>query len=145
MSSFESPHPAKPDSVTTCHGAHFATRWLHPSILIISAHGELDAANAQEFAEYAFRHTDAVKRLLLDLTGVEFFGTAGFSALHTLNVRCAEVGADWAMMPSKAVTRLLGICDPDATLPVAPTIETALAVIHGEPRLPLLQLVPQAR
>jgi anti-anti-sigma factor len=142
VSSFESPEPAKPDSVTTCHSAYFATRWLHPSILIVSAHGELDAANAQEFVEYALQHTDAVKRLLLDLAGVEFFGTAGFSALHTLNVRCAAIGADWAMMPSKAVTRLLGICDPDATLPVAPTIETALAVIHGEPRQPLLQLVP---
>ncbi|MCW2558370.1 MAG: hypothetical protein JWP55_2334 [Mycobacterium sp.] len=142
MSSFETPHPAKPDSVITCHSAHFATRWLHPSILIVSAHGELDAANAQDFVDYALWHTYAVKRLLLDLTNIEFFGTAGFSALHTLNVKCAEVGADWAMMPSKAVTRLLDICDPDATLPVAPTIETALAVIHGDPRPPLLQLVP---
>ena len=144
MSSFETPRPAKPESVTTCHTAYFATRWLHPSILIVSAHGELDAANAQEFAEYALCHTDTVKRLLLDLKGVEFFGTAGFSALHTLNVRCAESGSVWAMMPSEAVTRLLAICDPDSTLPVAPTIETALAVIHGEPR-PLLQLVPETR
>ena len=145
MSSFETPRPAKPDSVTNCHSAYFATRWLHPSVLIVSANGELDAANSQEFVEYALQHTVAVKCLLIDLTGVEFFGTAGFSALHTLNVRCAEVGADWAMMPSKPVTRLLGICDPDATLPVAPTIETALAIIHGEPRPPLLQLVPEPR
>jgi anti-anti-sigma factor len=144
VSSFESPHPARPESVTTCHTAYFATRWLHPSILIVSAHGELDAANAQDFVEYALRHTDTVKRLLLDLVNVEFFGRAGFSALHTLNVRCAAIGADWAMMPSKAVTRLLGICDPDATLPVAPSIESALGVIHGEPR-PLLQLVPETR
>jgi anti-anti-sigma factor len=144
VSSFESPHPARPESVTTCHTAYFATRWLHPSILIVSAHGELDAANAQDFVEYALRHTDMVKRLLLDLVGIEFFGTAGFSALHTLNARCAAIGADWAMMPSKAVTRLLGICDPDATLPVAPSIATALGVIHGEPR-PLLQLVPETR
>jgi anti-anti-sigma factor len=144
VSSFETPRPVRPESVTICHTAYFASRWLHPSILIVSAHGELDAANAQEFAEYALRHTDTVKRLLLDLKGVEFFGTAGFSALHTLNVRCAESGSVWAMMPSEAVTRLLAICDPDSTLPVAPTIETALAVIHGEPR-PLLQLVPETR
>jgi anti-anti-sigma factor len=142
VSSFESPHHSQ--SVTICHTAYFATRWLHPSILIVSAHGELDAANAQEFAEYALHHTDTVKRLLLDLKGVEFFGTAGFSALHTLNVRCAASGADWAMMPSKAVSRLLEICDPDATLPVAPSIETALGVIHGASR-PLLQLVPETR
>jgi anti-anti-sigma factor len=142
VSSFESPRPAKPDSVTVCHSAQFATRWLHPSILIVSAHGELDAANAQDFVTYALRHADAVQRLVLDLEDVDFFGTAGFSALHTLNVRCAAGGAEWAMVPSKAVTRLLQICDPDATLPVAPSVEAALGVIHGAPR-PLLQLVPK--
>jgi anti-anti-sigma factor len=128
----------------SCHTAHFATRWLHPSVVILSAHGEIDAANAQEFATYALRYADAVKRIVLDLEGIEFFGTAGFSALHTLNVRCAEGGADWAMVPSKAVSRLLQICDPDATLPVASSVKTALGVVHGQPR-PLLQLVTETR
>ena len=50
---------------------------------VITAHGELDAANAQEFVDYALRHAAHIDRLVLDLTGVEFFGTAGFSALHT--------------------------------------------------------------
>ena len=35
---------------------YFATRWLHPSMAVITAHGELDAANAQEFVDYALRH-----------------------------------------------------------------------------------------
>jgi anti-anti-sigma factor len=144
VSASEPLHPASPELVTTCHTAHFATRWLHPSTVLVSAHGELDAANAQEFVAYALRHADAVKRLVLDLEGVEFFGTAGFSALHTLNVRCAGGGSVWAMVPGKAVIRLLEICDPDATLPVAHDIEAALAVIHGESR-PLLQLVPETR
>jgi anti-anti-sigma factor len=113
-------------------------------MLMVSADGELDAANAQEFVTYALRHTHAVRHLLFDLRGVEFFGTAGFSALHTLNVRCAADGATWAMVPSAAVSRLLRICDPDSTLPVAPTIEAALGTIHGE-RRPLLQLVPETR
>jgi anti-anti-sigma factor len=144
VSSFESPHPPKPGSVTTCHGAHFATRWLHPSILIVSAHGELDAANAQEFAEYAFRHTDAVKRLLLDLTGVEFFGTAGYSALLAFNVRCAAEEVEWVMVPSRAVSRVLDICDVDSVLAVQPTVEAALAALPGDSP-PLLQLVPKSR
>jgi anti-anti-sigma factor len=134
--------PAPPNSVTTCHTADFTTRWLHPSVVIVSAHGELDAANAQGFVTHALRHAEAVKRLVLDLEGVDFFGTAGFSALHTLNVRCAADGAEWAMVPSKAVSRLLQICDPDAALPVAPNVEAALAIIHGQTR-PLLQLVPE--
>jgi anti-anti-sigma factor len=130
--------------VITCRTADFAARWLHPSVVIVSAYGELDAANAQDFVTYALRHADAVQRLVIDLEGVDFFGTAGFSALHTLNARCAAGGAEWAMVPSNAVTRLLQICDPDATLPVAPSVEAALGVIHGAPR-PLLKLVPKAR
>jgi anti-anti-sigma factor len=145
MSSFEAPRPAATDAVTNCRTAYFVSRWLHPSLLMVSAHGELDAANAQDFVGYALRHADAVKRLVLDLQDIEFFGTAGFSALHTLNVRCAGVGAEWAMVPSPAVTRLLQICDPDGTLPVAATIEDALQLVQGDARPPLLQLVPETR
>jgi anti-anti-sigma factor len=144
MSAFTSRRAASPESVVICHTAHFAARWLHPSMVIIATHGELDAANAQEFVTYSQRHADAVRRLILDLRGVEFFGTAGFSALHNLNVRCAANGVDWALVPSKSVNRLLSICDPDGALPVQPSIDTALCAVHGEPRR-LLKLVPQPR
>lgn len=129
---------------TDCHTAHFATRWLHPSIAVISAHGELDAANAPEFVDYALRHADHIDRLVLDLIGVDFFGTAGFSALHTLNVRCAAEKIQWALAPSRAVMRLLRICDPDSTLPICDSVQAALAAVQGEPRR-LLQLVPKPR
>jgi anti-anti-sigma factor len=144
MSTSEFPRPAQPESVTTFRTARLATRWLHPSIVIVVEDGELDAANAQDFVAYALRHADAVKHLVLDLEDVEFFGAAGFSALHTLNVRCAAGGTEWAMVPSPAVRRLLQICDPDATLPVASNIETAIGIIHAAQR-PSLKLVPQTR
>ena len=143
------PHsrPASPDSriePTDCHTAHFATRWLQPSMAVITAHGELDAANAQEFVDYSLRHAPHIDRLVLDLTGVDFFGTAGFSALHTLNVRCAAEKIEWALAPSPAVSRLLQICDPDSALPISDRVDTALADVQGEPRR-LLQLVPKSR
>ena len=128
---------------TDCHGAHFATRWLHHSMAIISAHGEVDAANAQQFVDYALRHAPRTERLVLDLSGVEFFGTAGFSALHSVNVRCAGEKIQWAMVPSAAVTRLLRICDPDSALPISSSVDTALAAVQGEPRR-LLQLVSKS-
>jgi anti-anti-sigma factor len=139
--------PGSPDNVieaTDCHTAHFATRWLKPSMAVIAAHGELDAANAQEFVDYALRHAPHIDRLVLDLTGVEFFGTAGFSALHTLNVRCAAEKIEWAMAPSPAVTRLLQICDPDSALPLCSSVDAALAAVQDEPRR-LLQLVAKPR
>ena len=126
------------------HAAHFATQWLQPDTAVITAHGEIDAANSQEFVDYALRHGDRISRLVLDMSGVKFFGTSGFSALHTLNVRCAGDAIEWASVPSAAVARLLRICDPDSTLPFYGGVETALSAVHGEPRR-LLQLVAEPR
>lgn len=125
------------------YAASFATRWLQPSVAVITAVGELDASNAQDLVEYALRDAERSQRLALDLTGVEFFGTAGFSALHTLNVRCAGAGIEWVLVPSTAVSRLLRICDPDSALPIAATVPAALSLLQAERRL--LQLVSEPR
>jgi anti-anti-sigma factor len=124
--------------------ASFTTRFVQPSIAVITATGDLDACNAQEMVDYALRDVDRTQRLALDLTGVDFFGTAGFSALHTLNVRCAGAGVDWVLVPSAAVTRLLRICDPDSTLPFAATMSAALSQLQADQRR-LLQLVTEPR
>jgi anti-anti-sigma factor len=147
MSTSSHARSATPESLiepADCHTAHFATRWLQRSMAVITAHGELDAANAQEFVDYALRHAAHIDRLVLDLTGVDFFGTAGFSALHSVNVRCAGEKIEWALAPSSAVTRLLRICDPDSALPICTSVDTALSAVQGEPRR-LLQLVSKSR
>ncbi|MDV3126922.1 STAS domain-containing protein [Mycobacterium sp. 21AC1] len=114
--------------------AHFATRWLEPSTAVVSAHGDLDAANATIFTEYSLTQVKHSTRLVLDLTAVTFFGTACFATLHTLNVACAGEGVSWALAPSKEVSRILRICDPDATLPVCTSVREALSVISAEAR-----------
>ena len=133
---------SRPVDRTESHTASFATRWLQPSVAVITAHGDLDASNAQEFVDYALRDAERTQRLALDLSGVDFFGTAGFSALHTLNVRCAGAGVEWVLVPSNAVSRLLRICDPDSALPIAATIPAALSRLQAEQRR-LLQLVSE--
>ncbi|KUI23800.1 anti-anti-sigma factor [Mycobacterium sp. IS-1742] len=132
--------PASPPEREVRHTAEFEAAVLPPSTTAVTARGELDAANAQHFADFALQH--AAGALMLDLSGVEFFGTAGFSALHTLNVRCAEADIAWILVPSAAVSRLLRICDPDATLPCSETVEAARIALQDQAR-PLLQLVAQ--
>ena len=133
---------SRPVDRTESHTASFATRWLQPSVAVITAHGDLDASNAQDFVDYTLRHAERAQRLALDLSGVDFFGTAGFSALHTLNVRCAGAGVEWVLVPSNAVSRLLRICDPDSALPIAATVPAALSRLQAEQRR-LLQLVSE--
>ena len=147
MSTIFSAPPVAATSVlepTDFHTAHFATRRLRPDTAVVSAHGEIDAANAQEFVTYALRHAPLIKKLVIDLSGVDFFGTAGFSALHALNVRAAGDDIEWALVPSTSVSRLLRLCDPDSALPVCASVEAALAAAQGQPKR-LLQLVPQSR
>lgn len=122
--------------------ASFTTRWLQPSVAVITVKGELDASNSQDLVDYVLTDAESIQRLALDLTGVDFFGTAGFSALHTLNVQCAGAGVEWALVPSTAVSKVLRICDPDSALPIAATMSAALSQLQADQRR-LLQLVTE--
>ena len=128
--------------------AQFSARWSR-SGTVITVHGELDAANAYQLASYVERKVMHSRRVMLDLRGVEFIGTAGFSALHHVNVACSRAQVQWAMVPSAAVSRLLRICDPDGTLPLTTPppprgVQRRLRSTgsEGEDSGPLLQLVP---
>ena len=103
------------------HSARFSARWEEDRV-VITADGELDASNATQFADYFDLCITDSTPLVVDLSGLEFFGTAGFSALHLINVRCAGARLRWAVVPSKAVSRLLRICDPDRALPVIASV-----------------------
>jgi anti-anti-sigma factor len=123
---------AIPSQSWDCHTARLAN-WLNSSVAVISVRGEIDALNAPKFAEYAQRHTGHNPWLILDLSGLDFFGTEGFSALHRVSVSCARAGMGWAMVPGAAVSRVLRICDPDTWLPVAGTVDAAMAIFQGKP------------
>ncbi|MEC4764382.1 STAS domain-containing protein [Mycobacterium sherrisii] len=116
---------------------------------VITVDGELDAANSDQLVVYVERNARRAMRLVLDLRRLEFIGTAGFSALHRINVVCSAAQLNWAMVPSAAVERLLRVCAPDGILPVTtPSDEPLLkgAVTAGGSRTrPLLQLVTKPR
>src|SRR6201996_4764918 len=132
-------HPLEP---WENHPARFTAEWGASSV-VITAHGELDASNAVQLADYVQRCAAHSESVIVNLSGLEFFGTAGFSALHTINVRCAGADVRWTVVPSRAVSRLLRICDPDSALPVTKSVPAILEE-DEQPRR-LFQLVPQPR
>ncbi|MBU8810003.1 STAS domain-containing protein [Mycolicibacterium goodii] len=107
--------------------AHFTTRHLTASTVVVTVHGDLDASNAAHFTEYTLKSLPENARLILDLSDVGFFGAACFATLHTLNVRCAGARVDLLVVPGKAVSRVLRICDPDAGLITAPDVPSAMS------------------
>ena len=108
-------------------------RRLSSSVAVICARGYIDASNADTLTEYTRLHLRGCGGLIIDLSGLDFFGTDGFSALHRVSVCCARAGVGWAVVPSKAVSRVLRIGDPQGLLPAASTVEAAMATTHEQP------------
>jgi anti-anti-sigma factor len=113
-----------------------AHRRLRSSVAVISARGHIDASNADTLTEYTLGHLTGCHGLIIDLSGLDFFGTEGFSALHRVSVCCAHPGIAWAVVPSAAVSRVLRIGDPQGLLPAAGTVEAAMAIIQDQPQRP---------
>jgi anti-anti-sigma factor len=114
------------------HSTRLAHRRLTSSVAVVSARGHIDASNADILTEYTLRHLRGCRGLIVDLSGLDFFGTEGFSALHRISVCCAHPGIAWAVVPSKAVSRVLRIVDPQGLLPAASTVEAALTIIQNQ-------------
>jgi anti-anti-sigma factor len=115
-----------------CRTAQFTARW-EPSGTVITVDGELDAANADQLTAYVQHSTNRCRRVILDLRGLTFIGTAGFSSLHRINVVCSGARVEWTMVPGPAVSRLLRLCDPDGTLPVTtPSQEPLVPEVRDE-------------
>jgi len=124
--------PTRPVSPTKRHAARFDTRWTMSSVAIVSASGDIDATNASTLTDYALVNAEHCRGLILDLSGLKFFGTEGFSALHRVSVRCAHTGKGWVVVRGAAVSRLLRLCDPHGSLPTVDTVEAALASLQDQ-------------
>lgn len=97
----------------------FSTEWLTARDVRITVAGSIDAANAPELAAYVFRRAANSRNLTLDMTGVDFLSTAGFSTLCTIGERCVRAGVGWQVVSNPTVRRVVEICDPHRTLPLA--------------------------
>lgn len=105
------------------------SRVLSATTVLVAAFGEIDAASAAALSESIERHLPGYRQLVLDLSRLEFFGTAGYAVLHRVHSRCARADVDWVLVPGPEVTRLLRVCDPDEILPTAPNIVSAVAAL----------------
>jgi anti-anti-sigma factor len=116
------------------HAAEFLADPRASPVSVIRACGDIDVTNAAAMTEYALAHAMRCCGVVLDLRGLEFFGTEGFTALHRLSVECAHAGKGWAFVPGGVVSRLLRICDPQGTLPAADSLRAAVAAVgHALP------------
>lgn len=130
----------RPDRDRTERGL-FRARELSASTLLVAAVGEIDASNSGALFEFIEERLPGYQQLVLDLSRLAFFGTDGFSALHTTNVRLSRRGIDWVLVPGPEVARVLRVCDPESLLTTAGNIVSAVAALARGPHTHL-QLAP---
>lgn len=111
----------------------FRARELSRTTVLVAAVGEVDAANSADLFDFIEDRVAGYEQLVLDLSQLDFFGTDGFSALHTVNVRCARRGVEWVLVPGPAVARVLRVCDPEGELSTAGNIVSAVAALARGP------------
>jgi anti-anti-sigma factor len=100
------------------HRAVFAAHRDEPMTVTVTVEGEIDASNSRELADYVQRHIAGCRHVVIDLRLIDFLGTAGFAALHNINVICSGSDATWVLQAGRQVRRLLAICDPEGVLPL---------------------------
>lgn len=88
----------------------FTTRWVEPHHAVVGVRGDIDASNSDTFLDGALTKLVLCRQLSMDLTEVEFFSSAGYSALRVLAQRCATADVDMTLTPSASVRRVLQIC-----------------------------------
>jgi anti-anti-sigma factor len=98
------------------------------NLVVVSVRGEVDASNGTDLAGYVERHLGIAGTLVLDLSGVEFFGAAGLTALRRIDLCCDRTR--WQLVASAAVRRVLRACHAE-DLPQAESVAAAQRQFGG--------------
>ncbi|WP_155769549.1 STAS domain-containing protein [Mycobacterium asiaticum] len=113
--------PGVPGAVD-CSGALIRAQCRHLAT-VIKIRGEIDAVNIDQVAEYVRRFVLSDSPIVLDLSDLSHFSSAGISLFCVLDEECRAAGVEWTIVANPAVKALLG--EPE-TFPVARSVPAAL-------------------
>ncbi|ACU96337.1 anti-anti-sigma factor [Saccharomonospora viridis] len=101
---------------------------------VVLAHvsGEVDLLSAPELRQWVEQNTSASGRLVLDLDGVGFLGSAGLSVLAELSEKAAQDKLAWAIVATKRVVlRPLEATGLVSQMPVYENVADAVNSLSG--------------
>ncbi|MFD6897040.1 STAS domain-containing protein [Rhodococcus sp. NPDC060086] len=111
-------------------GAQFCAQKISSTLVRVGVAGEIDIRNAVALSDFALGQLRSSSRVILDLSEVEFFGTAGLRVFEELDGESGGAGARWALVCGRPVQRLLRIIDPDQRVPAYTSLESAMRALH---------------
>ena len=98
-------------------GAHI---WAHVrhTAKVVTVAGRVDAANVDGVTAFVLHCVVAHSPFVLDLGAVSAFTPAAVRLLSAVDERCSQLGADWALVASNAVSRRLRARAGEVSYPV---------------------------
>lgn len=106
-----------------------------PAVLI-HAGGEVDACNEhiwQQLVQEAASVVSAPGPFVVDVTGLDFMACCAFAVLAEEADRCHRRGVELRLVARQPVVgRIIKACGLSGSLPVYPSVDSALAMTPGE-------------
>lgn len=105
-----------------------STAAAHGGTVVVTLHGQLDVRTVPQARDMlAFQVTAGVRRIVVDLSGLEFMGIAGARVLlNTQALLLAQGGSMAVARPQRLVARVLQLTGADQYVPVYATISGAV-------------------
>lgn len=132
--SFSIPVPLSSQLVAELHeptGTLRATTVRRASAVLVSAFGEIDAANEDIWHDLVSEAAAVALKpgsIIVDVSGLDFMGCCAFTVLANEAERCRRRGVALRVVSNDpGVARIVSACDFSTVLPVHPTTESALA------------------
>jgi anti-sigma B factor antagonist len=107
----------------------FAQRPVDPDIVVFELKGRLTSGNRLSDAEYEAKKILAAgsKKLVLDITGVEYLDSAAVGMLVFISGEAGRSGASACVAgPNPRVSEILRICQVGAVITIQQSLDSAL-------------------
>jgi anti-anti-sigma factor len=116
-----------------------STAAAHGGMVVVTLHGQLDLRTVQQARDVLAVHVAArVRRIVVDLSRLQFMGATGARALLDTQAELMAQGGSMALVcPQRLVARVLQLTGTDQYIPVYRTITGAA---HG--RVPMPRRAP---
>ncbi|MEV4317315.1 STAS domain-containing protein [Actinocrispum sp. NPDC049592] len=101
-----------------------------PAVTVAHVTGDIDLATAEEFREGVAERLASGEVFVLDLGGVTFMGSLGFSVLVETHQETERRNIRWAVVAGEGpIQRPLRVTGLDDVLPIYPSVADALTAL----------------
>ncbi|QLL08199.1 STAS domain-containing protein [Mycobacterium vicinigordonae] len=117
--------PVRGNGTVECSGAFIRAHCRHLAT-VVTLRGEVDAVNVDQVSRHVRRFVDGTNPLVLDLSELTHFSTAGISLLCALDEECRAADVEWTVVTNPTCAALLGNDAGESPFPVSRSVHQAL-------------------